>query len=110
MPLSEKVRIETYLPDINLPPYLDLLAELDREFTHAFGGCTVIRNVEGNYLSRIGIIMPDRISLIYADMTCSIDTDFDMVSQYADEVRLAAMHALGEEAILVVVYPVYHSQ
>ena len=40
MPLSEKARIEVYLPDALHPAYAELLEVLDREFTCTFGGCT----------------------------------------------------------------------
>lgn len=34
MPLSEKARIEVYLPDLPTPAYRDLLDALDQEFTY----------------------------------------------------------------------------
>jgi len=110
LPLSEKVRIETYLPDVNRPAFSELLATLEQEFTYAFGGCSVIRGVDGNFLSRTGVIIHDRINILFSDMSGSIAGDFKMISEYADAVREAALHALGEEAILVVVYSVYHSE
>ena len=42
MPLSEKTRIEVYLPDLPLPAYQKLLEALRREFTHSFGGSTMM--------------------------------------------------------------------
>ena len=42
MPLSEKARIEVYLPDVSRPEYQELLAELEQEFTYTFGGCTTL--------------------------------------------------------------------
>lgn len=47
LPLLEKARIEVYLPELDRPEYADLLAAFDREFSHAFGGCSLIRNIEG---------------------------------------------------------------
>jgi hypothetical protein len=38
LPLSEKARIEVYLPDTPHPEYAELLEVLDREFTCTFGG------------------------------------------------------------------------
>jgi hypothetical protein len=35
--------------------------------------------------------------------------DLDNISRYADHLRQAAFVALDEEAVLVVVYPIYHS-
>ena len=47
MPLSEKARIEVYLPDLPRRAYQDLLASLEREFSYSFGGCTTVRGLEG---------------------------------------------------------------
>jgi hypothetical protein len=110
LPLSEKARIEVYLPDVSRPEYQELLAELEQEFTYTFGGCTTIRGLEGNYLSRGGLVIRDRINLVYTDTPFTFEGNFDLLSQYADEVREAAFDALNEEAVLVAVYPVYHSE
>jgi hypothetical protein len=55
LPLSEKARIEIYVPDLSIGAYPRLLDELDREFTYTFGGCTIIRGLDGSYLSRLGV-------------------------------------------------------
>jgi hypothetical protein len=47
LPLSEKARIEVYLPDLARFAYQDLLDTLEREFTYTFGGCTIVRGLEG---------------------------------------------------------------
>ena len=67
MPLSEKARIEVYLPDAPHPAYAELLEVLDREFTYPFGGCTLVRGLEGSYLSRLGAVMRDRVNVLYFD-------------------------------------------
>lgn len=110
MPLSERARIEVYLPDVSRPEYQDLLVVLQQEFTYTFGGCTTIRGLEGNYLSRGGLVIRDRINLVYTDTPFTFDKKFDLVSQYADELREAAFEALDEEAVLIVVSPVHHSE
>ena len=110
MPLSEKVRIEVYLPDVSRPEYQELLAELEQEFTYTFGGCTTLRGLEGNYLARGGRVIRDRVNLVYSDTPFSLEGNFDTVSQYADRLRQAAFDALDEEAILVTVYSVFHSE
>ena len=61
MPLSEKARIEVYLPDLPRQAYQDLLDELEREFSYTFGGCTLLRGLEGNYLSRRGLRPADEM-------------------------------------------------
>lgn len=108
MPLSEKARIEIYLPDLPLPNYTGLLNALEREFSHAFGGCTIVRGLSGSYLSTIGQVVQDRITLIYTDLPFSLGQHHDSLSRYADKLRTAAFRALDEEAILVVVYAIPH--
>ncbi len=110
MPLSERARIEVYVPDRSEPPYQNLLEALDDEFTTTFGGCTVIRGLCGRYLSEGGGIDEDRITLIYADTTFPLSERREEVSRYTDAIREAAGEALEEESILVVVHQIYHSE
>jgi hypothetical protein len=109
LPLSEKARIEVYLPDVPRQEYQDLLAALEQEFTYTFGGSTTVRGLEGNYLSRLGLRMRDRINLVYTDAPFAFEENFDRLSRYADQLRDAAFEALEEEAVLVVVFKVYHA-
>ncbi len=110
MPLSEKARIEVYLPDVPRQAYQDLLRALEQEFTYTFGGCTTVRGLEGNYLSRLGAIMRDHINLLYTDTPFAFEENFAKISRYADGLRDAAFEALAEEAILIVVSKVYHAE
>ena len=110
MPLSEKARIEVYLPDVPRPAYQDLLNTFEQEFTYAFGGCTTIRGLAGSYLSREGLTVKDRINLIFTDTPLIFAEDFDNLSRYTDHLRQAAFVALQEEAVLVAASPVYHSE
>jgi len=109
LPLSEKARIEVYLPDLPTAAYRNLLDALDREFTYTFGGCTIIRGLDGSYLSRLGLRMRDQINLIYTDTPFAFEENFARISRYGDELRDAAHEALDEEAVLVVVLKVYHT-
>jgi hypothetical protein len=110
LPLSEKARIEVYLPDLTHPAYPELLATLEREFTYAFGGCTLVRGLEGSYLSRLGTVIRDGVNLLYSDTPFAFEANFATLSEYADELGTAALRSLDEEAILVAVFPVYHAQ
>jgi hypothetical protein len=110
LPLSEKARIEVYLPDVPRPAYPELLGALEQEFTHTFGGCTTVRGLEGNYLSRLGLRIRDRVNLVYTDTPFSFEPNLARLSRYAEELRDAAFHALEEEAVLVVVSRVYHAE
>lgn len=84
MPLSEKARVEVYLPDLPDPVYQDLVIELRREFTYTFGGCTVIGGIDGDYLSRLGEHIRDRINLIYCDTPYAFSENLQVISDYAD--------------------------
>jgi len=110
LPLSEKARIEVYLPDLPRAVYQDLLRALTQEFTYTFGGCTIIRGLDGSYLSQAGLPIQDRINLIYTDTPYTFAKNFEIVSTYADKLRAATFTALAEEAILVVVSQVYHAE
>lgn len=110
MPLSEKARIEVYIPDLPKQSYQNLLAAFDQEFTYAFGGCTIIRGLEGSYLSRLGLKMQDRVNLIYTDTSFAFEGNFLKISRYTDKLREAAFEALEEEAVLVATLKVFHSE
>lgn len=109
MPLSEKARVEVYVPDVLTPPYQNLLDTLEQEFTYTFGSCTLVRGLHGSYLSQAGFPITDRINVIYTDASIRFDPNLTALSAYTDKLRQAASDALAEEAVLVVSYKVYHS-
>ena len=76
MPLLERVRVEVYIPDPHRPEYDKLLRSLQEEFTYTFGGCTILRGLDGSYLSQLGNQIPDRINLIYTDAPTSVVSGF----------------------------------
>jgi hypothetical protein len=110
LPLSERARIEAYLPDLPSPVYRELLEALEQEFTYTFGGCTLVRGLSGSYLSQLGLPIQDRINLLYTDTPFSFDAEFVKLSRYTDALRQTAFEALEEEAILIVAYKVYHAE
>lgn len=69
MPLSAKARVEVYIPDVPRETYQDLLESLQQELTYTFGGCTLARGLEGNYLSRFGLRVRDRVDIVYCELT-----------------------------------------
>ena len=81
MPLFEKARIEVYLPDVPRQAYPNLLAALEQEFSYTFGGCTTVRGLEGNYLSRLGLRVRDRINLVYSDTPFPFEEHFARVER-----------------------------
>ena len=109
MPLLERARVEVYVPDLSLPPYRNLLLAFEEEFTYAFGGCTIVKGLDGSYLSRAGVKIPDRINLIYTDLPFALSTNFDSAAGYTRQLKEAAHAALSEETVLVAVGKIYHS-
>ena len=93
------------MPDLPHARYQDLLTALTSEFTHTFGGCTIIHGLAGSYLSSAGLAVRDRINLIYTDTPYSFKDNFEIVSTYAHELKTASFAALEEEAILVAAIP-----
>ena len=81
-----------------------------KTFTYTFSGSTVIRGLDGSYLSRLGVRMQDRVHLLYTDTPFALAENFASISRYTDALREAAFEALTEEAILVVVLQVYHTE
>ena len=108
MPLLERTRVEVYLPDLPSTLYQTLLRSFEVEFTYAFGGASIIRGLDGSYLSTSGERIPDRINLLYSDAPLALSTDFASLAAYVRELRRAAMEALSEEAVLISVEQVYH--
>ena len=109
MPLSERARVEVYLPDLPRANYRDLLAALTREFTYTFGGCTINAGLEGNYSSQSDLQVQDRINLIYTDTPYSFEQNFEIISAYADKLKASVFAALEEDTILVAVMKIYHA-
>jgi hypothetical protein len=109
LPLLERVRVEVYLPDSSLTEYDNFLWSLESEFTYAFGGCSIVRGLEGSYLSQLGIRVPDRVNLIYSDLPLALSLDFAIVAGYVGELKRVTTEALPEEAIMVAVEQIYHA-
>ena len=110
MPLLERVRVEIYIPDIASLQYENLLRSLQEEFTYAFGGSTVLRALEGSYLSLSGERMLDRINVLYTDAPLALSTDYSSVAVYGSELMRAVSEVLSEEAVLVSIEQVFHVQ
>jgi hypothetical protein len=89
--------------------YQNLLRSFEEEFTYAFGGCSIVRRLEGSYLSKSGVRIPDRINVLYCDAALPLSTNFDSVASCVGELKRAATEALSEEAVLISVEQVYHA-
>lgn len=108
MPLLERTRVEVYLPDLPLPEYQNLLRSLEEELTYAFGGSSIVRGLEGNYLSQSGEQIRDRINLLYSDAPLALSTEFANLAAYVRELHCAPEEVLKEETVLISVEQVYH--
>jgi hypothetical protein len=108
LPLSERARVEVYLPDLPRAAYYNLLDELTQEFTYV--GCTTIHGLDGSYLSEAGSLIQDRINLMYTDTPYAFKENFQTISAYADKLKAAVNTALDEETVLIAVARIYHAQ
>ena len=109
MPQLERARVEVYVPDVPTAQYRNLLLSFEEEFTYAFGGCTIVRGLDGRYLSNAGLKTSDPINLIYTDLSIALTTHFASAARYTDELKRAAFEVLAEESVLVAVGQIYHS-
>jgi hypothetical protein len=108
LPLSEKVRIEIFIPDLPDPVYARILEEFGDELSYAFGGCTITPS-SGKYHSDAGVILPDKINLLFTDTPFAWEQDRAVLTQYAEELHDVIQRALkGEETILISIHPVHH--
>jgi len=108
--LSEKVRVEVFIPDLPDPSYRRLLTELETELSYTFGGCTLL-SASGNFRSESGLILPDNVSILFIDVALELERDRLRIGQYVDRVRDAIREALPrEESILIAVHPIFHAE
>jgi hypothetical protein len=85
LPLSEKVRIEIFIPDLPDPAYSRILDVLGNELSYAFGGCTVVMG-SGKYRSADGVILPDKVNVLFSDTPFLWERDRLIVEQYAERI------------------------
>ncbi len=107
---APRIRVEVYVPIRYEPAYQDTLSWLIREFTELRGGCTVMENTGGYYLSQSNEIIDDRVSVVYCDfpMNWNKGAERNEVLHYAAGLQTFLLENLWEEAILIVAYPVSH--
>ena len=108
MPLSAKVRVEIFIPDLPDPVYALILEEFGDELTYAFGGCTITAS-SGKYRSASGLILPDKINILFSDTPFEWEQDRAVIERYAEELADVTRRGLrSEETILIALHPVYH--
>jgi hypothetical protein len=91
------------------PEAQELLITLNRELTFTFGGATIMRGLDGSYLSDRGQFIRDRVNLIYTVTRFAFQENLALISEYADTLRQAVQSVLHEEDILIIAYPVYRA-
>ena len=108
---APRIRVEVYIPVRYESPYQDTFAWLIREFTELRGGCTVIENAGGYYLSTSNEIIDDRVNVVYCDfpMDWNKRNDRGEVTKYCAGLERFLMENLSEEAVLIATYPISHS-
>ena len=110
---APRIRVEVYVPVGFEPAYRDTLSWLIREFTELRGGCTVLENMGGHYLSQSNQIIDDRVSVVYCDFPMSWNkrAERNEVREYCAALQTFLLENLwDEEAVLIVAYPVSHAQ
>ena len=110
LPLSEKVRIEVYVPGRSKAHYHYLCEAFGDECTEAFGGCTVQRGFEGRCFSDSGVKTIDGMNVVYTDLPLALPEYLAEIAAYTDEIRKAAHEILEEESILVTVRTIFHAE
>ena len=107
LPLSKRARIEIYVP--SGARFGRLRTLLECELSYAFGGCTVVGGIKGQYLAADGTRDTEPIDLIYADAPFDFEENLQVLSEYTDDLKRVALKTTSEESILIVVQETYHS-
>ena len=107
-----RVRVEVYVPIRYEVAYQETLSWVIREFTELYGGCTVIEDAGGYFLSRQNEIIDDRVSVVYSDfpMDWNDPASQDEAMSYCSGLRTFLLENLWEEDILIAAYRVSHTQ
>lgn|GEM_PF-968058 len=100
---APKIRVEVYVPIRYESAYQDTLSWLIREFTELRGGCTVLANTDGYYLSQTQQVVDDRVRIVYCDfpMNWGKRAERDEVLRYCAGLQTFLFDNLWEEEILM---------
>ncbi|HEX8721394.1 MAG TPA: hypothetical protein VF736_12235 [Pyrinomonadaceae bacterium] len=109
---APRIRVEVYVPVRYETAYQNTLSWLIREFTELRGGCTVIENAAGYYLSEQSEIIDDRVSVVYCDFPLSWSRSAERaeVLRYCAGLKSFLLDNLSEEAVLIAAHPVSHTR
>jgi hypothetical protein len=108
---APRIRVEVYVPVRHEAAYRNTLSWLIQEFTELRGGCTVIENAAGYYLSEANQIIDDRVSVVYSDFPLSWNSRAERgeALRYCAGLQSFLLDNLREEAVLIVAHPVSHT-
>lgn len=108
---APRTRVEVYIPIRYEIAYRETLLWVTEEFTRLRGGCSVIENASGYYLSTSDKIIDDRVNIVYSDfpMDWEKPDEREEVLDYCSGLQKFLLENLWEEAILIAAYPVAHS-
>ena len=108
---APRIRVEVYVPVRYEAAYQNTLSWLIREFTELRGGCTVIENAAGYYLSEANEIIDDRVSVVYCDFPLNWGRRADRgeALRYCAGLQSFLLDNLREEAVLIASHPVAHT-
>ncbi|MGH9949623.1 MAG: hypothetical protein ACRD6X_20820 [Pyrinomonadaceae bacterium] len=108
---APKIRVEVYIPIRYETAYRETLLWVTEEFTRLRGGCSVIENSGGYYLSTADQITGDRVNIVYSDFPMNWHDEIDRKNTlvYCSGLQQFLLNNLWEEAILITAYPVNHA-
>lgn len=107
---APRIRIEVYVSIRYEAAYQETLSWVIREFTELRGGCTVIEDTGGYYLSQSDETIEDRVNVVYSDfpMNWNDEADYVEVLEYCSQLQNFLLMNLWEEAVLITAQAVYH--
>lgn len=108
---APKIRVEVYIPIVFEIAYQETLSWVTEEFARLRGGCSVLENISGYYLSTTDEIINDRISIVYCDFPMNWENirERELVLEYCADLKKFLLENLWEEAILITASAVYHT-
>ena len=109
---APRIRVEVYVPVRHDAAYRNTLSWLIQEFTELRGGCTVIEDAAGYYLSQVGEVIDDRVSVVYCDFPLSWNKRAERgeALRYCAGLQSFLLDNLWEEAVLIAAQPVSHTE
>ena len=107
---APKTRVEVYIPIRYEPAYQETLCWVIEELTRLRGGCTVVEDLAGYYLSKTYRVIRDRVSLVYSDFPMNWEEPSDQIEVcgYCTDLKRFLVESLWEEEVLIAAVPVAH--